>query len=131
MSHSLDSQLPVPVGRGVTVRDFIVFQVKLAADGLKDVVAINLSIVAIVIDLLTGHGRRPRFFYGVVRLSQRFEGWLDLHSMRGLSGTDDQGKLGYLAGPDADHLIDQFEGLVQRKASEIRAKRDEPWDQLD
>lgn len=130
MSNSYGSQLPVPADRGVVIRDFIVFQVKLVADGLKDFVAINLSVVAIVIDLLTGRGSNPRFFYAVVRLSRRFEGWLALHRMRGLSDADDQDALSRLEAPDADELIDQFEGLVQRKASEIRARREEPWDPL-
>lgn len=119
---------PVPTGRGVTVRDFIVFQVKLAVDGLKDVVAINLSLIAIVIDLLVGRGSRPQFFYGVVRLSKRFEGWLNLHKMKGLSGTDDRPHRFRLAAPDADDIIARLEGLVERKASEARAKRAEPWD---
>ncbi len=118
----------VSAGRGVTIRDFIVFQVKLAADGLKDVVAINLSIIAIIIDLLIGRRVRPRFFYGVVRLSKRFEGWLNLHKMKGLSGADDRRIRRRLTGPDADDIIDQIEGLVQRKASEVRAKRAKPWD---
>ncbi|MXX54410.1 MAG: hypothetical protein F4Z44_01295 [Gemmatimonadetes bacterium] len=131
MSDSYGSQLPVPAGRGVVIRDFIVFQIKLAADGLKDVVAINLSIIAIVIDLLTGRGSRPRFFYGVVRLSARFEGWLDLHRLRGIPSSDDRDPLSRLEAPDADALIDQFEGLVQRKTSEMRARREEdPWDSM-
>lgn len=128
MSNSYGSQLPVPAGRSVVIRDFIVFQVKLAADGLKDFVAINLSVIAIVIDLLTGRGSNPRFFYAVVRLSRRFEGWLALHRMRGLSDADDRDAPSRLEGPDADELIDQFEGLVQRKASEMRARREDPWD---
>ena len=128
MSDSYGSQLPVPAGRGVVIRDFIVFQIKLAADGLKDVLAINLSIIAIVIDVLTGRGSRPRFFYGVVRLSERFEGWLDLHRVRGIPTYDETDTLSQIEAPDADELIDQFEGLVQRKAAEMRAKREDPWD---
>jgi len=128
MSNRNGSQLPVPAGRGVVVRDFIVFQVKLAADGLKDLVAINLSVIAIVIDLLAGRGRDPRFFYAVVRLSRRFESWLALHRMRGLHDADDRNTTSRLGVPDADRLIDQFEGHVERKASEMRAKRKDPWD---
>lgn len=128
MSDPYGSILPVPAGRGVVIRDFIVFQVKLAADGLKDVVAINLSVIAIVIDLLTGRGSNPRFFYGVVRLSRRFEGWLGLHRLRGLPAGDDRDTLPHLPGPDADELIDQFEDLMERKASEMRARREDPWD---
>ena len=73
MSSSHSSQLPVPADPGLILRDFIVFQLKLAADGLRDVVAINLSIIAIVVDLVIGRGGKFGLFYGVVRLSKRFE----------------------------------------------------------
>ena len=53
--------------------DFVVFQAKLALDGVKDLLLINLSVVAIVIDMISGGGRRPRRFYAVVRLGQRFD----------------------------------------------------------
>ena len=130
MSNRNGSQLPVPADRGVVFRDFIVFQVKLAAEGLKDFVAINLSVIAIVIDLLTGRGRNPRFFYAVVGLSRRFESWLALHRMRGLSDADHRSAPSPLGVPDADKLIDRFEDHMERQASEMRAKRKDPWDPL-
>lgn len=126
MPHSPRSRLPVRAGRGVTIRDFVVFQIKLAADGVKDVVAINLSIIAIIIDLLAGRGARPRLFYGVVRLSRRFENWLRLHQMKGLPDHDGEDRIGPPAA-NADDIIASFETVVQRKASEMRA-RDEPAD---
>lgn len=128
MSSSHDSQLPVPADRGLVLRDFIVFQLKLAADGLRDVVAINLSIVAIVVDLVIGRGGRFGLFYGVVRLSKRFESWLDLHRMKGIAHEDGWGDRTQLPGGEADDLLDRFEDLVERKASEMRARRD-PWDE--
>jgi len=68
------------VGSGEsTVRDFMVFQLKLAVDGVKDLVVFNVSIAAVVLDLLAGAGKRPRLFYTVVRASERFDEWLDLH----------------------------------------------------
>ena len=120
------NSLSVPATRGVTIRDFVVFQLKLALDGVKDVLAINLSIVAIIIDLIAGRGRRPRLFYSVVRLSQRFEGWLGLHRLEGLDDPDED--------PDAldvdrlldsaDDLIDQFEELGRGEGSGGRGTRD-------
>ena len=65
--------------RNATIRDFLIFQVKLALDGFKDLVAFNLSIGAILLDFLSGRGQRPRLFYSVVRASERFDRWLDLH----------------------------------------------------
>ena len=67
--------------RGVTFRDFAIFQLKLFLDGLKDIVVFNVSIVAMVIDLLTGRGSRPRLFYSVLRASERFDAWLNLHGV--------------------------------------------------
>ena len=128
MSNYHGSQLPVPADPGMILRDFIVFQLKLAADGLRDVVAINLAIIAVVIDLVIGRGGKLGLFYGVVRLSKRFEGWLDLHRMKGITHDDGWGDRIQLPGGEADDLLDKFEDLVERKASEIRSKRD-PWDE--
>jgi len=65
--------------RNATIRDFLIFQVKLTLDGFKDLVAFNLSIGAILLDFLSGRGQRPRLFYSVVRASERFDRWLNLH----------------------------------------------------
>ena len=67
--------------RGVTLRDFAIFQVKLVLDGTKDFVAFWASIFAIVLDFIAGRGRRPRLFYSVVRASERFDRWINLHSV--------------------------------------------------
>lgn len=64
---------------GVTLRDFLIFQAKLVLDGLKDVAVFNLSVLALLLDLVSGRGRRPRWFYAVLRLSERFDLWLNLH----------------------------------------------------
>lgn len=67
--------------RGVTFRDFAIFQLKLVLDGLKDIVVFNLSIGAMLVDLIAGRGRRPRLFYSVLRGSERFDAWLNLHGV--------------------------------------------------
>lgn len=77
--------------RGVAFRDFLVFQVKLALEGFRDLLAINISLIAIVVDILSGQGRRPRRFYAVVRWSRRFDGWLRLHSMKGMRDAEEEG----------------------------------------
>ena len=78
--------------RGVAFRDFLEFQVKLALEGFRDLLAINLSVIAIVVDILSGQGRRPRRFYAVVRWSRRFDGWLRLHSMKGMRDAEEEGR---------------------------------------
>ncbi len=127
------------VTRGVAVRDFLVFQLKLALEGVRDLLAINLSVIAIVVDILSGRGRRPRRFYAVVRWSRRFDGWLRLHSMKGMPEAEEDGRDGAdgpestgagseapgsrvgvvpqdkrRLGSDADTLVEQFEELVRK-----------------
>ena len=129
----------VKVTRGVAVRDFLVFQLKLALEGVRDLLAINLSVIAIVVDILSGRGRRPRRFYAVVRWSRRFDGWLRLHSMKGMPEAEEDGRggadgpestgagseapgsgVGVVSqdkrrlGSDADTLVEQFEELVRK-----------------
>lgn len=84
------------------VRDFVVFQIKLAVDGVKDLLVFNLSIVAILADLLLG-GRRPgRCFYGVVRASRNFDAWLRLHATKGEGGKAGRRRLGRPKRPSRD-----------------------------
>ncbi|MDX1493648.1 MAG: hypothetical protein R3253_06300 [Longimicrobiales bacterium] len=67
--------------RGVTLRDFAIFQAKLFLDGMKDFLAIWLSVGAIILDFIAGRGSRPRLFYSVVRASERFDRWINLHGV--------------------------------------------------
>lgn len=66
-------------GWGGVLRDVLLFQFKLVVDGLKDLCLAQVALGAAVIDLVRRDGRPGRRFYGVVRLSERFDGWLDLH----------------------------------------------------
>ena len=119
--------------RGVTLRDFAIFQLKLLLDGFKDFVALWLSIGAIVLDFAAGRGRRPRLFYSVVRGSERFDRWLNLHSVveRMDANGGEEGLLGASEG-DSDTFIGQIERLVRGSDRErreairlLRERRDE------
>ena len=108
---------PRPVivaSRQVTLRDFVIFQLKLALDGLKDVVVLQLSIVAIVVDFISGRGKRPRWFYSVVRASERFDRWLDLHGamQRMDTGESDDGFFG-ASEAGSDSLLGELEQMVR------------------
>lgn len=72
------------------IRDFLIFQTKLIMDGAKDVMLFNLSVLALLADLLfRSRGRRP-WFYAVLELSERFDLWLNLHGpARDVGSTDD------------------------------------------
>ena len=100
--------------RGVTLRDFVIFQLKLALDGFKDMVVFGLSIGAIILDFIAGRGRRPRLFYSVVRISERFDAWLNLHGVARRLEENETGD-GFFGASEAgsDSLIGQIEQLVR------------------
>jgi hypothetical protein len=62
----------------VIIRDLAIFQVKLALDGIKDVVLMPLSVVAAGMDLLFPGSTPGRRFYFILRLGERYDGWLNL-----------------------------------------------------
>ena len=100
--------------RSVTLRDFAIFEIKLFLDGIKDFAAMWLATGAILLDFIAGRGRPPRLFYSVVRTSERFDQWINLHSViekMDESGTDD-GLFGASAAGD-DSLIGQIEQVVR------------------
>lgn len=100
--------------RGVTLRDFVIFQIKLALDGFKDMVVFGLSIAAIVLDFLAGRGRRPRLFYSVVRVSEQFDAWLNLHGVaRRLEESDGGDGFFGVSEAGSDSLVGQIEQLVR------------------
>lgn len=122
---TMDNNLPVRPSPGVTLRDFLVFQSKLVLDGVKDLILLNLSVIAIFIDAVSGRAKHPRLFYGVVRFSRRFEGWLKLHRLRGARIDDEEGTIleDLIDGaPDADRLADELERLVRREVAGIRGR---------
>ena len=100
--------------RSVTLRDFAIFQTKLFLDGMKDFVALWLSTGAIILDFIAGRGKRPRLFYSVVRASERFDKWINLHSVvqRMDEIETDDGLFGASTAGD-DSLIGQIEQLVR------------------
>ena len=100
--------------RSVTLRDFAIFQIKLWLDGLKDLAVIVLSTGALVLDMIAGKGRRPRLFYGVIRASERFDRWLNLHAaMERLdAGESDDGLFGASTAGE-DTLLGQIEQLAR------------------
>ena len=74
-----DERNEVEMSRATIFRDLLIFQVKLALDGLKDVVLAPLSVVAAAVPLAFGPSKdRARMFYGLLRIGERFDLWLNL-----------------------------------------------------
>src|SRR5690554_3606571 len=110
--------------RGVTFRDFAIFQLKLVLDGFKDLFVFNLSIGAMVVDMLSGRGKRPRLFYSVLRTSERFDAWLNLHGV--VQRMDDEGGEDGLFGASeagSDSLVGRLEQWVRGGDEPRRAHR--------
>lgn len=103
--------------RGVTLRDFAMFQLKLLLDGAIDFAAIWLSVGAIIVDFLAGRGRRPRLFYSVVRMSERADKWLNLYGVvqRMDEVAAEDGLFGGTSDPEEDDLVSEIERLVRRR----------------
>ena len=113
--------------RNVTIRDFLIFQVKLLLDGAKDGVLIVASIGAILLDVLSGKGKRPRLFYSVMRLSERFDLWINLNgAMEELDrGETDEGLLG-TSGARSDSLLGKIGQLVRGGNKPSMARDSDP-----
>ena len=102
--------------REVTLRDFVIFQLKLVLDGGKDAVVFGLSIGAMALDFIAGRGRRPRLFYSVMRGSERFDKWLNLHSsLDRLKEADDH--VFAEAETGSDKLLAEIEQMVKRSGN--------------
>ena len=113
--------------RGVTLRDFAIFQLKLALDGGKDFCAFWLAIFAIILDFIAGRGSRPRLFYSVVRASERFDKWINLHSV--VQRMDETGTAdGLFGGSDAGS--DSLVGQIEQSARGGEEARSQPIEDL-
>lgn len=64
--------------RGILVRHTVIFQLKLMADGLRDLVLLPVSLVATVIGLLRGGDEPEREFLKVIELGRDSEQWINL-----------------------------------------------------
>jgi hypothetical protein len=105
----------VQATREVTLRDFFIFQLKLILDGAKDLVMFWVSIGAVSLDFLAGRGRRPRLFYSVLRASERFDLWLNLHGTVQALESDTVGDDGLFGASKAgsDTLLGELEQMVR------------------
>jgi len=99
--------------RSVLVRDYLVFALKLAIDGLKDVALVQIASVAVLADLLRGEGK-PRLFYRVVKLSEKFDLWLNLNgAVDELEKGETTDGLFGASRAGSDTLLGQLEGWVR------------------
>ena len=70
--------------------EVFVFQLKLAADGLRDVLLSPISIISAIMGLVAGGHEPDRYFKQVLKLGRRTEIWLNLFGYRKHAGTSDE-----------------------------------------
>jgi hypothetical protein len=67
-----------PSKRGMLIRNSVVFQLKLMADGLRDLLLLPISLIATVIGLLRGGDEPEREFNQVIEVGRDSEEWINL-----------------------------------------------------
>lgn len=94
-------------------RDVLEFQFKLVVDGIKDLALAQVALGAALIDLILRDGSPGRRFYGIVRVSDRFDRWLELHAVSERA-PEDTVDLGPVATRTVDDVLDGLEGALRR-----------------
>lgn len=64
--------------RSELIRNAVVFQLKLVADGVRDLVLLPISLVATIIGLLRGGDEPDREFKQVIDVGRQSERWINL-----------------------------------------------------
>lgn len=64
--------------RGELIHEAVVFQLKLMADGFRDLVLLPVSLIATVIGLLRGGDEPDREFQQVIQFGRESEQWINL-----------------------------------------------------
>ena len=80
-----------PSKRGELVRHSVVFQLKLVADGLRDLMLVPISLFATIIGLIRGGEEPEREYEQIIELGRRSETWINLfgnHEMPGDSNSN-------------------------------------------
>lgn len=64
--------------RGTLIRESLVFQLKLIADGVRDFALVPISLVATMVGVIRGGDEPEREFERVIELGRRSEQWINL-----------------------------------------------------
>ncbi len=80
----------------------LVFQFKLAVDGLRDLVLIPISLLAGVLGLIAGGSKPSQYLHKVMQFGRQTESWINLFGHREQAGTSDE-----LLDPLKDKLLNE------------------------
>ena len=114
--------------RSQLFRALLVFEVKLAVDGLKDFFLAPLAVIACLLDMKRARsGEEWESFERVMLLGERFERWLALYGIAGRDALDpddpeDLQRGGILDEGGSDVLLDSIELTAKKISREIRGR---------
>jgi hypothetical protein len=97
--------------RVVLVRESMIFQLKLLADGARDVVLLPISLVATLAGLLRGGDNPDQEFRKVIELGKKSEQWINLFGQH--EPIREAGQAGSI-----DMLLTRAEEVVREQARE-------------
>ncbi len=117
--------------RARLMREAIILQLKLLADGFRDAILIPLSLVAALVGLVEGGKNCDEKFRRVIKLGRRSERWINLFGQQApLDMSHPAGSIDTILNQVESVVLDQYR--KGRTASETRAavrdamKNDEP-----
>lgn len=97
--------------RSKLVRESLVFQLKLIADGFRDFALVPVSIIATLVGLLRGGAEPEREFRNVIELGRQSEQWINLFGQH--EPIEQAGRAGSI-----DMLLTKAEEVVREQARE-------------
>jgi hypothetical protein len=110
LKHELELSTEMPDRRAM-IRDVAVFQLKLLADGLRDLLLVPVSLGAAIVSLLKAGPTPGTEFYDLLRLGRRSEHWINLFGAAShLHGPANDAER--FPGEDIDDLLSKVESFV-------------------
>lgn len=109
---------PEYTSRWKLARDLGVFELKLAVDGLKDLILAPLALAAVVADMVMPAESRGIFLRAVIRIGEGFERWLNLYGLKrrdAASTVLDEGGSDLIVDYLESKTLDLHRGLKDRK----------------
>ncbi len=99
-------------------RDLGVFEIKLAVDGVKDLILAPLALAAVVADMVMPAESRGIFLRAVIRIGEGFERWLNLYGLKRRQDTHtvlDEGGSDLIVDYIESTALDLHRGIRDRK----------------
>jgi hypothetical protein len=114
MKQPSSTETPAPgvPDRWEFLRDVLVFQVKLLLDAVRDLVLSPVSIVAGIIDLISGDEPPGRYFYRLVEFGGQTDTWINLFGIPGRPeepGGDESVTIDSLVAQVERIMVDQYQ----------------------